>query len=90
MNSADQVIVEHTDVCESSPMTNTPYELSTKIRSRGGNGVNAVWEWVLTRSDQALPLKKGTVNGTYRRAEMEAEAAMGKYKAAAEKAAPTA
>ena len=63
-------------------MTNTPFELSYKIRSRGGNGVNAVWECVLTRSDQALPLKKGTVDGTYRRAEMEAESALGKYKAA--------
>jgi len=79
-------VVSAVQLCEGWGMTNTepklPYDLTYKIRSRGGNGTNAVWEWVLTRSDQALPLKKGTVNGTERRAQMDAEAAMGKYKAA--------
>ena len=61
-------------------MTKT-YELSTKIRSRGGSGSNAMWEWMLLRSDQAVPVKKGTVTGAEKRAEMAANAALEKYKA---------
>jgi len=58
-----------------------------RIASRGGHGSNAAWEWVLLRSDKAIPVKKGVVNGTFRRAEMAAEAALTQYKAAQEKAA---
>ncbi|MDJ0447505.1 MULTISPECIES: hypothetical protein [Methylocystis] len=49
---------------------------TVRVRSRGGAGHNAMWQWEVYAAGNALPIEKGLYKGSEARAYQTAQAAM--------------
>jgi hypothetical protein len=70
-------------------MTNHKEDLdySLRVRQRGGTGRNAMWQWEVYASGNALPVEKGLLKGAEAKAFQAAQAAVARcYERQAEKA----
>ncbi len=65
--------------CNKERMTNitdTESKYSIALRSRGGAGRGAMWQWEIFAAGKPLPVQKGVVSGTEKRAHDVARAAV--------------
>ena len=65
--------------CDKPRMTNitdTENKYSIALRSRGGAGRGAMWQWEIFAAGKNLPVKKGVVSGTEKHAHDLARAAV--------------
>ncbi len=55
---------------------NIELDYTVRVRSRGGAGHNAMWQWEVYAAGNALPLEKGVFKGAEARAYQVARAAL--------------
>jgi hypothetical protein len=51
-------------------------DYAIRVRQRGGSGRNAIWQWEVYASGNALPVEKGIYNGAEAKAYQAARAAV--------------
>jgi len=57
-------------------ITETENKYSIALRSRGGSGRGAMWQWEIFARGKSLPVQKGVVAGTEKHAHDIAKAAL--------------